>query len=183
MKLPFVDDTVHLKNNLILDHTTAGARTLLHCDGNKPPTSTKQPFFKGTALRSLFEAPLHWSPQPNPLLPMVCYPFQNKWGLQIPKVQSEAFPVMQMYLSLSSSYIIPRFMTEVHHDLSLLWKPRRNANFPYVHSPLRHLGTPLMQSKVGRSSKAFDHCQPNKKSSKNSHPILKMIRKGLVELK
>ena len=53
-KLSFVDDIVHLKNNLIMDHTSAGARTMLHCDGNKPPTSTKQPFFKGTASRPLF---------------------------------------------------------------------------------------------------------------------------------
>ena len=167
-----------------MDHTTGGARTMLHCDGNKPPTSTKQPFFKGTTSCSLyFEALLHWSPQPNPLLPMVCCPFQNKWGSKYLKFNSTAFLVMQMYLSLSSSYIIPRFMTQVHHDLSLLRKPRRNTNFPCVHSPLRHLGTPLMQSKLGRNSKAFDHRQTNKKSSKNSHPILKMIRKGPVELK
>ena len=53
-KLSFVDDTVHLKDNLIMDHNTTGARTMLHCDGNKPPTSTKQPFFKGTASQSLF---------------------------------------------------------------------------------------------------------------------------------
>ena len=130
-----------------------------------------------------FEVLLHWSPQPNPLLPMVCCPFQNKWGSKYLKFNPTAFLVMQMYLSLSSSYIIPRFMTQVHHDLSLLRKPRRNANFPCVHSPLRHLGIPLMESKLGRNSKAFDHRQTNKKSYKNSHPILKTIRKGPLELK
>ena len=53
-KSSFVDDTVHLKDNLIMDHTTKGARTMLHYVGNKPATSTKQPFFKGTMSRSLF---------------------------------------------------------------------------------------------------------------------------------
>ena len=53
-KLSFVDDAVHLKDNLIMDHSTGDACTMLHCDGNKPPNSTKQPFFKGTASRSLF---------------------------------------------------------------------------------------------------------------------------------
>ena len=117
--------------------------------------------------------------QPNPLFPMVCCPFQNKWGSKYLKFNPMAFLVMQMYLSLSSSYIIPRFMTQVHHDLSLLRKPRRNANFPCVHSSLRLLGIPLMESKLGRNSKAFDHCQTNKKTNKNSHPIWK----GPVELK
>ena len=130
-----------------------------------------------------FEALLHWSPHSNPLLPMVCCLFQNKWGSKYLKFNPTTFLVMQMYLSLSSSYIIPRFMTQVHHDLSLLQKPRRNANFPCVHLPLRHLGIPLMESKLGRNSKAFDHRQTNKKSNKNSHPILKTIRKGPVKLK
>ena len=85
-----------------------------------------------------FEALLHWSPQPNPLLPMVCCPFQNKWGSKYLKFNPTAFLVMQMYLSLSSSYIIPRFMTQEHHDLSLLRKPRRNANFPCIHLPPRN---------------------------------------------
>ena len=53
-KLSFVKDIVHLKDNLIMDHITGGARTMLHCVGNKPPTSTKQPFFQGTTSRSLF---------------------------------------------------------------------------------------------------------------------------------
>ena len=88
-KLSFVDDTVHLKDNLIMDHTTTGARTMLHCDGNKPPTSTKQPFFKGTASRSLFRSapPLVTTTKPtssNGVLSL-----SKQVGLQIPKVQSE----------------------------------------------------------------------------------------------
>ena len=88
-KLSFVDDTVHLKDNLIMDHTTAGPRTMLHCDGNKPPTSTKQPFFKGTVLRSLFRSapPLVTTTKPtssNGVLSL-----SKQVGLQIPKVQSE----------------------------------------------------------------------------------------------
>ena len=87
-KLSFVDDTVHLKDNLITDHTTGGARTMLHCDGNKPPTSTKQPFFKGTASRSLFQSapPLVTATKPtssNALLSL-----SKQVGLQISKVQS-----------------------------------------------------------------------------------------------
>ena len=88
-KLSFVDDTVHLKDNLIMDHTTRGAHTMLHCVGNKPSTSTKQPFFKGTALRSLFRSapPLVTATKPtssNGLLSL-----SKQVGLQIPKVQSD----------------------------------------------------------------------------------------------
>ena len=88
-KLSFVDDTVHLKDNLIMDHTTAGAHTTLHYDGNKPPTSTKQPCFKGTASRSLFRSapPLVTTTKPtssNGVLSL-----SKQVGLQIPKVQSE----------------------------------------------------------------------------------------------
>ena len=87
-KLSFVDDTIHLKDNLITDHTTGGARTMLHCDGNKPPTSTKQPFFKGTTSRSLFRSapPLVTatkSTSSNALLSL-----SKQVGLQILKVQS-----------------------------------------------------------------------------------------------
>ena len=87
-KLSFADNTVHLKDNLIMDHTTGGANTMLRCDGNKPPTSTKQPFFKGTALRSLFRSapPLVTATKPtssNGLLSL-----SKQVGLQIPKVES-----------------------------------------------------------------------------------------------
>ena len=182
-KLSFVDDTIHLKDNLIMDHTTGGVRTMLHCVGNKPPTSTKQPFFKGTKSRSLFRKALILVTTTKPTSSNGLLSFQNKWGSKYLKLNSTTFLVMQMYLSLSSSYIIPRFMMEVHHDLSLPRKLRRNANFPCVHSPLCHLGISLMQSKLGRNSKAFDHHQTNKKSNKNSHPILKMILQRPVELK
>ena len=72
-----------------MDHSTAGARTMLHCDGNKPPTSTKQPFFKGTASRSLFRsAPLlvttTKSTSSNGVLSL-----SKQVGLQIPEVQSD----------------------------------------------------------------------------------------------
>ena len=88
-KLSFVDDTVHLKDNLIMDHTTAGARTMLYCNGNKPPISTKQPFFKGTASRFLFQSapPLITTTKPtssNGVLSL-----SKQVGLQIPKVQSD----------------------------------------------------------------------------------------------
>ena len=183
IKLSFIDDTVLLKDNFIMDHTT-GVHVLCFTviETNHPPLRSNRS--SRVQCRGLyFEVPLYWSPQPKPLFPMVCCPFQNKWGSKYLNSNPMAFLVMQMYLSLSSSYIIPRFMTEVHHDLSLLLKPRRNANFPCVRLPLRHLGIPLMQSKFGRNSKAFDHRQTNKKSNKNSHPIVKMIRKGPVELK
>ena len=182
-KLSFVDDTVHLKDNLIMDHSTAGACTMLHCDGNKSPTSTKQPFFKGIASRSLFRSapPLVTTTKPtssNGVLSL-----SKQVGLQIPKVQSDG---------VSSDADVPLSKLFIHnpkvHDASASQpKPPTEATkkrkLPCVHSPLRHLGTPLMQSKLGRNSKAFDHRQTNKKSSKNSHPILKMIRKGPVELK
>ena len=88
-KLSFVDDTVHLKDNLIMDHTIAGARTMLHCDGNKPPTSTKQPFFKGAVSQSLFQSAPSLvtttkSTSSNGMLSL-----SKQVGLQIPKVQSE----------------------------------------------------------------------------------------------
>ena len=71
-----------------MDHTTRGACTMLFYDGNKPPTSTKQPFFKGTTSRSLFQS--------APLLVITTKPtssygllsLSKQVGLQIPKVQS-----------------------------------------------------------------------------------------------
>ena len=88
-KFSFVDDTVHLKDNFIMDHTIGGARTMLHCVGNKPPTSTKQPFFKGTSSWSLFRSapPLVTTTKPtssNGLLSL-----SKQVGLQIPKIESD----------------------------------------------------------------------------------------------
>ena len=177
-KLSFVDDTVHLKDNLIMDHNTTGARTMLHCDGNKPPTSTKQPFFKGTASRSLFRSapPLVTTTKPtssNGVLSL-----SKQVGLQIPRVQSEGVS-SDADVPLSKLFI---HNPKVHDGSASRPKPPMEATkkckLSCVHLPLCHLGTPLMQSKLGRNSKAFDHRQTNKKSSKNSHPILKMIRKG-----
>ena len=182
-KLSFVDDTIHLKDNLIMDHTTGDAHTMLHCVGNKPPISTKQPFFKGTASRSLFRSAPTLVTTTKPTSSNGLLSLSKQVGLQIPKVESDGIS-SDVDVPLSKLFIhIPRFMTEVHHDLILLRKPQRNANFPCVHSPLRHLGIPLMQSKLERNSKAFDHHQTNKKSNKNSHPILKMILQDPVELK
>ena len=88
-KLSFVDDTVHLKDNLIMDHTTGGARTMLHCVGNKPPTSMKQPFFKGTASLSLFRSALTLATTTKPTSSNGLLSLSKQVGLQIPKVESD----------------------------------------------------------------------------------------------
>ena len=124
-----------------MDHTT-GVHVLCFTvmETNHPPLRSNRS--SRVQRRGLyFETLLHWSPQPNPLLPMVCYPFQNKWGSKYLKFNPTAFLVMQMYLFLSSSYIIPRFMTEVHHDLSLLeeaTKKRKLSIHPFAPSPSRN---------------------------------------------
>ena len=137
-KLLFVDDTVHLKDNLIMDHTTGGARTMLHCDGNKPPTSSKQLFFKGTALRSLFRSapPLVTATKPtssNGLLSL-----SKQVGLQIPKVQSDG---------ISSDAHVPLSKLFIHnpkvHDASAsrskppteATKKRKLSMRPFAPSP------------------------------------------------
>ena len=88
-KLSFVDDTIHLKDNLIMDHTTGDARTMLHCVGNKPPTSTKQPFFKGTASRSLFRSVPTLVTTTKPTSSNGLLSLSKQVGLQIPKVESD----------------------------------------------------------------------------------------------
>ena len=88
-KFLFVDDTVHLKDNLIMDHTTGGARTMLHCVGNKPSTSTKQPFFKGTTSRSLFRSAPILVTTTKPTSSNGLLSLSKQVELQIPKVQSE----------------------------------------------------------------------------------------------
>ena len=72
-----------------MDHTTTGARTMFQCDENKPPTSTKQPFFKGTASRFLFRSapPLVTTTKPTSSNGVMS--LSKQVGLQIPKVQSE----------------------------------------------------------------------------------------------
>ena len=92
IKLSFVDDTVHLKNNLIMDHTTGGARTMLHCVGNKPPTSTNQPFFKGTTSRSLFRSAPTLVTTTKPTSSNGLLSLSKQVGLQIPKVESDDIP-------------------------------------------------------------------------------------------
>ena len=97
-KLSFVDDTVHLKDNLIMDHTTTGARTMLHCDGNKPPTSTKQPFFKGTTSRSLFRSA---PPLLTPIVPLA--PFE-KWGIDFISPINPVSAWKNRYIILATDY-------------------------------------------------------------------------------
>ena len=88
-KLSFVDDTVHLKDNLIMDHTTEGECTMLHYVGNKPPTSSKQPFFKGTASRSLFRSAPTLVTTTKPTSSNGLLSLSKQVGLQIPKVESD----------------------------------------------------------------------------------------------
>ena len=140
-KLSFANDTVHLKDNLIMDHTTRGARTMLHYDGNKPPTSTKQLFFKGTASRSLFRSapPLVTTTKPtssNGLLSL-----SKQVGLQIPKVESD---------NISSDANVPLSKLFIHnpkvHDRSAsrpkppteVTKKRKLSMRPFAPSPPRN---------------------------------------------
>ena len=137
-KLSFVDDTVHHKDNLIMDHTTGGARTMLHCDGNKPPTSTKQPFFKGIASRSLFRSAPTLVTATKPTSSNGLLSLSQQMGLQIPKVQSDG---------ISSDADVPLSKLFIHnpkvHDASAsrpkppteATKKRKLSMHPFTPSP------------------------------------------------
>ena len=124
-----------------MDHTTAGARTILHCDGNKPPTSTKQPCFKGTASRSLFRSapPLVTTTKSTSSNGVLFLSKQVE--LQIPKVQSEG---------VSSDADVPLSKLFIHnpkvHDGSAsrpkppteATKKRKLSMHPFTPSPPRN---------------------------------------------
>ena len=140
-KLSFVDDTVHLKDNLIMDHTTGGARTMLHCVGNKPPTSTKQSFFKCTASRSLFRSAPTLVTTTKPTFSNGLLSLSKQVELQIPKVESDG---------ISSDADIPLSKLFIHnpkvHDGSAsrpkppteTTKKRKLSIRPFVPSPPRN---------------------------------------------
>ena len=140
-KLSFVDDTVHLKDNLIMDHTIGGARTMLHCVGNKPPTSTKQPFFKGTTSRFLFRSAPTLVTTTKPTSSNGLMSLSKQVGLQIPKVESDG---------ISSDADVPLSKLFIHnpkvHDGSAsrpkpsteATKKRKLSMRPFAPSPPRN---------------------------------------------
>ena len=126
-KLSFVDDTIHLKDNLIIDHTIAAARTMLHCDGNKPPTSTKQPFLKDTTSQSLFRSAPPVVTTTKPTSSNSVLSLSKQVGLQIPKVESDG---------VSSDVDVPLSKLFIHnpkvHDGSASRPKPSTRKFNYV---------------------------------------------------
>ena len=134
---------------------------------------------RGLYLKPLLQKSLQ--PICNP--PMVWCRFQNKCDPQLRKANPMAFLVMEMYLYLSSSYIILRFMEVIRYNLSRLQMPQRNVKLLCIHLLTRGLVIPLMSLILARDSKPFKQRQSNGESKKKPSPIMKMILLELVELK